>query len=161
MLRTLLAVSTASLALLAACQKPDAPADPAQPAEATAQVSEAGAPPFDGRAEAGRRGDGPRPPRGPQTLADMERRIDEQFSRLDADSDGVVTTAELDAAGGRGGRMLARSDTDGDGRITRAEASAGAAEMFRRMDADGDGVISEDERPSRGGRPGGPRGPAT
>jgi len=44
-----------------------------------------------------------------------------------------------------------RADADGDGRITRAESRAAVAERFARMDANGDGMISEDERPQRGG----------
>jgi len=46
----------------------------------------------------------------------------ERFDRLDADNDGVVTSAEMDRA---------------------------VAERFARMDADKDGAISADERPER------------
>lgn len=170
MIRTVLLASVASLSLLA-CQQAEpampqeaeaAQADPAPIAEVIASDAaadaEAPAPatvPSVGGPPAGSRGEGASP-RGPQTLEDMERRAEERFARLDTDNDGVVTLAEIEAAGGRGGRMLARSDADGDGRITRAEARAGTADMFRRMDANGDGVISEDERPQRGG-PGGPQ----
>ena len=104
---------------------------------------------------------------GPMTLTSMQMRADERFAALDADNDGVVTTAELETAaddrggpggraGGRGGgRGLAQADADGDGRITREEARAQVAERFARMDTNNDGVISDDERPQRGDRRGG------
>ena len=159
----LLVSGIASLALLAACQKSepapvDAAAEAVEPPVAEVAAADAESSASVDAPPAGPRGDGPRPPRGPQTLEQMQARAEERFARLDADHDGVVTTAELDAAGGRGGRMLARSDADSDGRITRAEARAGTADIFRRMDANADGVVSEDERPQWGGR-GGPGGP--
>ena len=104
---------------------------------------------------------------GPMTLSGMQARSDERFDRMDADHDGVITTAELEArqaerpggpdgAGPGGGRRgpgggMMRADADGDGRITRAESRAAVAERFARVDANGDGMISEDERPQRGG----------
>jgi len=104
---------------------------------------------------------------GPMTLSGMQARSDERFDRMDADHDGVITTAELEArqadrpggpdgAGPGGGRRgfgggMMRADADGDGRITRAESRNAVAERFARMDANGDGMISEDERPQRGG----------
>lgn len=97
---------------------------------------------------------------GPQTLATMQARMSAAFDRLDADNDGAVTTAELEAGanqGGRGGRQLVRADANDDGRITREEVRAMAAQMFGFMDANGDGTITPDERPMRG--PGGPGGP--
>jgi|GEM_PF-2690017 len=104
---------------------------------------------------------------GPMTLSAMQARSDERFDRMDADHDGVITTAELEArqadhpggsegavpGGGRrgfGGGMM-RADADSDGRITRAESRAAVADRFARMDANGDGMISDDERPQRGG----------
>jgi hypothetical protein len=95
--------------------------------------------------------------RGPQSLGDMQARLDRGFARADADGDGVVTTAELDALateGGRGGRMLARADADEDGRITRDEVRAAAAAMIARLDVDGDGVVTPEERPAWSGRGG-------
>ena len=85
---------------------------------------------------------------GPSTLAEMQARSERGFARLDADGDGMVTTAELgDGEGGRGARMLERADADNDGRITRAEVRDSAAARFRQMDSNGDGKITEEERP--------------
>ena len=79
------------------------------------------------------------------------------FSELDADGDGLVTQAELDAH--REARF-ADVDTDGDGAISLEEftehaamrSSERAAQMFARLDADGDGVLSRDVLEARGGR---------
>lgn len=101
---------------------------------------------------------GPGGPVEPQTLEAFQARIAVGFDGLDADGDGVVTTAELNgASGGRASPMLARLDADGDGRITRAEMDAGARRLFSRMDPNGDGVATADERPGFGR--GGPMGP--
>ncbi|RZJ90943.1 MAG: hypothetical protein EON88_17975 [Brevundimonas sp.] len=142
MIRPLLIASTASLALLAACQQSEPEPVDAAPATTASPLNDA--------AEA----DPARTQPVPQTLEQMQTRAEERFARLDADQDGVVTAAELEASDGRGGRMLARADADGDGRITRAEARASTADRFRRMDANADGVIGEDERPQWGGRRG-------
>lgn len=155
----------AAVVALAGCNKP---AEPAPAADATVTeapladaeaVSDAAtapstAAPSDAASGEGRGGRGPR---GPQTLAEMQARMDRQFERRDVNGDGVITAEELNAdEGGRGGRMLERADADEDGRITRAEVRLAAAAMFRRMDANGDGVVSEDERPQWGGRGGPP-----
>lgn len=87
-------------------------------------------------------------PKGGLTLSGFQDRSLERFRRADADGDGVVDAAEMDAAG-RGGRRMTRSDADGDGRITEAEARAAAAAMFDRLDQNGDGRVTEDERPQR------------
>jgi hypothetical protein len=66
------------------------------------------------------------------TLSEAERaamrtkRVDAMFGRLDADGDGKVTAAELEATGGRRGgvRDFAEADTDGDGALTKAELEA-------------------------------------
>lgn len=80
------------------------------------------------------------------------------FEEFDADGDGSVTRAEVDAF--RAGRF-AEVDADGDGSVTREEftahvvarATERAAEMFERLDADGDGALSRDALEARG--PGG------
>lgn len=106
--------------LLTACG--DRAAPPAPPEQASA--------PMGG-------GMGPGGPAEPQTLEAFQARIAVGFDGLDADGDGVVTTAELNgASGGRASPMLARLDADGDGRITRAEMDAGAERLFRRMNPD-------------------------
>jgi hypothetical protein len=69
---------------------------------------------------------------GDGQLSDDERaamkaaRAQDMFQRLDADGDGKVTQAELDAAPGRGRRMidLATADTDHDGALSAAELTA-------------------------------------
>ncbi|MEO1790141.1 MAG: EF-hand domain-containing protein [Pseudomonadota bacterium] len=71
------------------------------------------------------------------------------FETLDADGDGQVTQADLDAL--RENRF-AEFDANGDGAVSEEEfmaraagqASDRAAEMFARLDADGDGVLSRD-----------------
>lgn len=78
------------------------------------------------------------------------------FERLDADGDGAVSLAELEAM--RAARF-AQTDADGDGRLDRDEllARAGhrADRMIERLDSDGDGAITAEEfaaaRAGRGG----------
>lgn len=86
------------------------------------------------------------------------------FAQLDADKDGKVTRAEVDAIRAEPQKAM---DTDGDGFVTAAEMKAHAAEqakaraeamvdrMFARMDADKDGKLSASEAmagPMAGGR---------
>lgn len=78
------------------------------------------------------------------------------FDRLDADGDGRVTAAEIEAF--RDG-LFAEIDADGNGEISRQEfvdhAAARAAEragaMFDRWDTDGDGILSRDAIEARRG----------
>jgi Ca2+-binding EF-hand superfamily protein len=49
--------------------------------------------------------------------------------------------------GGRMQRMLRRLDADRDGKVTKAEVEAGVTERFARMDLDGDGVITDADLP--------------
>lgn len=87
----------------------------------------------------------------------VETRVDQMLERVDADGDGQVTLAEMEAAredrgdrGGRGhgrrgpnpARIFERLDTDGDGTVTQAEFDEGVANFLARM----------------GGRQGGGRG---
>jgi hypothetical protein len=90
---------------------------------------------------------------GPMTLEQMLARVERGFDRADTDSDGVVTTAELDAAAETlpNARNWSRADRDGDGRLTKDEFRSVVAWRFERMDADGDGSISVEERQSRRG----------
>ncbi len=99
------------------------------------------------------RGDGDRA-HGPERRAE---RISAMFDRFDADKDGVITEAEIEAA--RATR-LAAADTNGDGALSAEEftaravarAAERAAGMFARLDADGDGKLSDAEmQPRRGG----------
>lgn len=77
-----------------------------------------------------------------------------QFDEIDADKDGKITQAELDAY--RAARVTAL-DADGDGKISADELKAAqmaqmeeraatmAARMIERMDSDGDGLLSAAE----------------
>ena len=103
----------------------------------------------------------------------------DRFDKMDANGDGIVTAAEMDArqdalidaadANGDGGvtaeefrayrkakrderRAKNNPDTNGDGVIDRAEFLAKAEQRFDRLDKDNNGVISEDERRSKRGR---------
>jgi Ca2+-binding EF-hand superfamily protein len=79
------------------------------------------------------------------------------FETIDADKDGTVTAAEMDAAHTRvtgtrpaQGEMSAAEkikvvDTDGDGALSAAEHAAGSKAMFAKMDADKDGVLTRAE----------------
>ena len=90
---------------------------------------------------------------GPMTPEQMLARAERGFDRADADSDGVVTTAELDAVVATlpNARNWSRADRDGDGSLTRDEFRSVVAWRFERMDADGDGQVSVEERQARRG----------
>lgn len=95
-------------------------------------------------------------PPAPLTVDRMLERSLEQFDRLDANHDGVLTQAEIQAGsgdrgprGGPGGRMLQGADADGDGQVSRAEVEAAVRARFDQMDANHDGVITRDEMPQR------------
>lgn len=116
-------------------------------------------------------GDPARPARHmqePMTRAALETRLQERFARLDADSDGAVTEAEIGAgrearSDRRGERAFEAIDTDSDGSISRAEFDAHHADraggerrgrrnamrrgnrgerMLSRADADSDGRLT-------------------
>ena len=82
------------------------------------------------------------------------------FDQLDADKDGKVTAAEMEAS--RTARVTA-ADANGDGLMSAEElaamhladmsvrASAMAAEMVTRMDTNGDGLLSAAEMAARPG----------
>jgi len=82
--------------------------------------------------------------------------VTKMFTEMDADKDGFVTAAEMDARhaamGDKDMKMKMSSadkiksmDTDGDGKLSAAEHDAGAAKMFTDMDKDKDGSISKAE----------------
>lgn len=90
------------------------------------------------------------------------------FERADADGDNTVTADEMMAARkgmrgmrgpGRHGKFrrgamlkhLLEADTNDDGQITKAEATAFKEKKFAEIDKNGDGVLTDDERPRRGG----------
>ncbi len=55
------------------------------------------------------------------------------FGRLDADRDGAITRAELDAANQRRAQMFDRADANSDGKITRDEMIAMRESMHAQM----------------------------
>jgi Ca2+-binding EF-hand superfamily protein len=79
-----------------------------------------------------------------------------QFDAADANKDGKLDTAEMDAHRNvmrASGRAKAQerwkaADTDGDGAISRKEAKVsmpGVAERFKKFDVDGNGKIEQSE----------------
>lgn len=83
-------------------------------------------------------------------------KLTEQFDAADANKDGKLDTAEMDAhreAVRSAGRAKAQErwkavDKDGDGAISRAEAEEsmpGVAERFKKFDVDGNGKIEREE----------------
>ena len=81
----------------------------------------------------------------------------QMFQKMDADHDGKVTAAEMDAIHAQmkpddtsGPKMSSAEkiktiDTDHDGAITAAEHEAGSRAMFAKMDSNGDGNVSAAE----------------
>lgn len=99
---------------------------------------------------------------GPFTLAQMQERSDTRFTALDANHDGVLSTAEATPPPTPGsmmsaGRGMERADADHDGNVTLAEYHAMTAALFARMDANADGTVTADELQAMRGmmRPGG------
>ncbi len=83
--------------------------------------------------------------------------VDKEFSMMDADRDGKVSTTEH-AAGAKA--MFGRMDANGDGKVTAAEMTAAnksitghaakksemsAADKIKVVDADGDGILTAAE----------------
>jgi Ca2+-binding EF-hand superfamily protein len=80
----------------------------------------------------------------------------EMFAQCDANRDGVVTAAEMDAATAAKGEKPGKDDKtsaekiqvidqNGDGQLTTAEHEAGTEKMFAQMDKNGDGSLSKAE----------------
>ena len=79
------------------------------------------------------------------------------FETMDANKDGKVTAAEMDAAHGKVTEKKAAKgdlspaekikviDTDGDGILTAGEHAAGSRAMIDRMDTNKDGYVSKSE----------------
>lgn len=64
------------------------------------------------------------------------------FEKLDADGNGSISQAEINAAGDTHFNKL---DNDGDGMLSKQEFNARKLSMLNKADADGNGEISKDE----------------
>ncbi|MEM9852234.1 MAG: hypothetical protein AAF761_09580 [Pseudomonadota bacterium] len=77
------------------------------------------------------------------------------FDRMDADGDGFITRAEIDASAAE---RFARADTNGDGGLDadeiraarEARRKARAERVFARLDVNGDGLLQAEEVARRG-----------
>jgi Ca2+-binding EF-hand superfamily protein len=78
------------------------------------------------------------------------------FTECDANRDGIVTAAEMDASMSAKGEKPEKDDMNsvekiqvidqnGDGKLTLAEHEAGTVTMFGKMDTNGDGFLSKNE----------------
>lgn len=96
------------------------------------------------------------------TREEFLARPNEMFQRLDANNDGVISTAERPQRGERHGergdrRDRPNPDSDGNGTFSRAEFTAMSAHFFERLDANNDGRVTQEEAqagrgPHRGDR---------
>ena len=93
---------------------------------------------------------------GKLTLDEMKPGAEKRVLRLDADHDGVVTAAEIDAYFNkqierRKARILSL-DADKDGKITEAEVDAAIEALFNGADSDHDGSVSLAEAREKAGK---------
>ena len=99
---------------------------------------------------------------GNVTRDEFLARPTEMFARLDANHDGVISTAERPqrperAEGERRQRPeRVNPDSNGDNQISQSEYAAMGSGMFERLDANSDGRVTREEadaaRPHRRGR---------
>jgi len=87
---------------------------------------------------------------GKITLAEIKPKAEKRFQRLDRDRNGEVSAAEIDAAlqrvmERRRNRILKAMDTDGNGAISTAELDAFVGLLMKSADTDGDGAVTLDE----------------
>lgn len=87
-------------------------------------------------------------------LDEVEKRLDEKFSKFDRNNDGSVTKDEIEAMvreriERRVKRVTRRFDRDKDGRITIEEFGRFAKERFSWNDLNENGKITGDELPRR------------
>ena len=93
---------------------------------------------------------------GQISAAEHAAGADKRFEMMDANKDGKVTAAEIDASHGAESAAWAKHkmssadkikklDSDSDGALTRAEYADGSQKMFRKLDVDGDGNLTADE----------------
>ncbi|MDJ0821912.1 MAG: calcium-binding protein [Paracoccaceae bacterium] len=85
------------------------------------------------------------------TSAEIEAARDARFAEMDSNGDGFVTAEEIAAfadarRGKRAERMIERLDANEDGKLSAEEMAArGPGRMLERLDANGDGALSKDE----------------
>ncbi len=92
---------------------------------------------------------------GNLTQAEVDAFRAERATAMDSNGDGVVTFEEAKAARQakreeRARARFMRQDANGDGVVTVDEIGSRADQMFERLDSNADGVISADELPKRG-----------
>jgi hypothetical protein len=102
---------------------------------------------------------------GQIALADAEAQAAKRAATIDANGDGTITSAELQAyqqqqREARAAKRLARFDSNGDGVVSTEEYAVAQTARLSKLDANADGVVSADEfRAAKSDRRGGPRGP--
>lgn len=87
---------------------------------------------------------------GKITPAELTPKAEKRFERLDTDRNGEVTAAEIDAAfkaalEKRRDRLMTNLDADRNGSISRAELDAAVDKLLAAADADHDGGVTLDE----------------
>lgn len=85
-------------------------------------------------------------------LRNRAERIGERFEVLDANNDGVITTADLEARAAERlawfqKKKLHVLDKDGDGKVSRDEFAARSKQRFAELDLDNDGKITVSDLP--------------
>jgi len=78
---------------------------------------------------------------GQITKAEYDATVTADWTKLDADGNGQVSTQE---AGGKAA-TLASADTNGDGQISQSEFLTKKTDWWTRADADGNGSVSQQE----------------
>ncbi len=85
------------------------------------------------------------------TAAEIEAAREARFAEMDSNGDGFVTAEEIaafadDRRGKRAARMIERLDANDDGKLSAEEmATRGPGRMLERLDANGDGALSKEE----------------
>ena len=87
---------------------------------------------------------------GKVTLAEIQPKAENRFLKLDSNNNGEVTTAEIDASlqkalEYRRKHILKRMDADGNGGVSKAELDRYIATLMQSADIDGDGGVTLDE----------------